>query len=321
MTETPASLISHTVAASHWSDADELAAAVRDRLPDVDLRVARTPAQTDRWIGGAEVLLTSRLDPATLDGADDLRWVQAMSAGVEFYPLDRLRSAGVVLTNASGVHAEPIAEQVLGTMLAFERRLHRACRQQADRTWDWFRGGEILGGTLAIVGVGAIGSRVAELGQAFEMTVLGVKRDLSTIPSPVDEAVPPTDLHDVLARGDYVVVACPLTEETRGMIAETELAVMPSSAVLINVARGPIVDEDDLVYALKQRRIRGAGLDVFDTEPLPEDSPLWGLPNAIITPHMAGSSPQKAGRAADLFAANYRAFREGDLDALRNRVL
>ena len=321
MTRHPSTVLLHTAATSHWVDADALAAAVTDRIPDLDLRVARTPAESLALAEDAEVALAAWLPSAVFDAAEELRWVQALSAGVDFYDHGALGEAGVLLTSAAGVHAEPIAEQVLGYLLLFERDILRGIHQQFEGRWLRYEGGELRGKTVGIVGVGSIGTRVAELATAFGMSVVGTKRDPSTAPDVLDEVWDPDGLHDLLERSDYVVVACPLTDETRGLLGRTELGIMGEEAVLVNVARGPIVDEDALVEALQQRVIHGAALDVFDAEPLPADSPLWGLPNCVVTPHMSGSTPHKERRLADLFARNLEAFRDGDVSGMENRVV
>jgi phosphoglycerate dehydrogenase-like enzyme len=321
MTRQPATVLLHTAVNSHWVDADALEAAVVDRLPDLDLRVARTPADSRELVGNAEVSIAASLPAEVLAAAEELRWVQALSAGVDFYDHDALRERGVLLTSAAGVHAEPMAEQTLGYLLLFEREILRGVRQQETGRWLRYEGGELRGKTLGIVGVGAVGSRVAELAEVLGMTVLGTKCDPSTVPDAVDEVWAPDGLHELLVRADYVVVACPLTDETRGLIGREELGIKDDEGVLVNVARGPIVDEGALVEALQKGVVRGAALDVFETEPLPPDSPLWDLPNAVLTPHMAGSTPHKEHRLADLFATNLEAFHDGDADAMANRVV
>jgi phosphoglycerate dehydrogenase-like enzyme len=313
-------LLSHTVFASPPQDGDAIREEIGERLPDADLRVAHTPPESRERIATADVVVTASLSTDLLDRAESLQWVQAVSSGVDAYPRDRLREAGVVLTNAAGIHGEPIAEQVLGYLLTFERRLHRARDRQSRRTWQRYEVGELRGKTLGLVGVGAVGTRLAEIVQPFDVEVLGVKRHPETVPPVVDEVVGPDRLYDVLTRVDYLVVACPLTAETRGMLGHDELGALPSSAVLVNIARGEIVDQAALVAQLRSRGIRGAALDVAEEEPLPADSPLWDLPNAVVTPHVAGASPREAERLADLFAENYAAFVD-DPDAMPSRVL
>lgn len=321
MTRHLETVLVHTVASSRWIDVEALAAAVRAELPELDLRVARTPAESLEMVADAEVALTASLPGEVLAAGSELRWVQALSAGVDFYDQEALREAGVLLTSAAGVHAEPIAEQVLGYLLVFERGILQGVRQQEAGRWMRYEGGELRGKTVGIVGVGSVGTRIAELTKALGMTVLGTKRDPSTAPDAVDEVYGPDGLHEVLVRADYAVVACPLTEETRGLLGRDEFGVMDETAVLVNIARGPVVEEDALVEALQQGIVRGAALDVFEAEPLGPDSPLWNLPNVVLTPHMAGSTPHKERRMAQLFASNYEAFRDGEADAMENRVL
>ena len=311
MSTAPETLMLHTVSNSRWTDATALRAAIEDRLPDLSLRVARTPDESRERVESAEVVVTTSLPDDVLGRAEDLRWVQALSSGVDFFDFETLRERDVALTNVAGVHAEPIAEQVLGYLLAFERGIVEGMRNQHRGVWERYEGGELRGKTLDIVGLGAVGTRTAELSRAFGMTVLATKRDPSTAPDVVDDVYGPDGLHKALIESDYVVVACPLTADTRDLIGREELGCMKESAVLVNVARGPIVDEAALTEGLQQRVIRGAALDVFEHEPLAKDSPLWDLSNIVLTPHMAGSSPAKTSRTADVFAENYAAYRDG----------
>ncbi|MFT4880687.1 MAG: phosphoglycerate dehydrogenase-like enzyme [Natronomonas sp.] len=317
----PTVLVSHTVDAGYWSDIEALRAAVETRVPGVDLRVAHTPPETRELAGEADALLATHVPTDLLEAAPNLRWVQALSSGVDFLDTEAIADHGVALTNAAGVHAEPIAEQVIGYLLTFERGIHTGIQQQQAGLWQRYSGGEVRGKTLGIVGIGAIGGRTAEYAQAFGMTVVGTKRDPDTAPKPVDEVYAPGGLFEVLRRSEYVLLSCPLTPETRGLVGREKLGAMRGDAVLVNVARGAVVDEDALVYALQQGGIRGAALDVFEAEPLPPESVLWDLPNVVVTPHMAGSTPEKFERVAGVFAENYRAFADGRLEELRNRVV
>ena len=321
MTDTPEVLLLHTIFASAPQDAGSIRAAFVDRLPDTAFNVARTPPESRKLIPTADIVVTTSLPTDLLDRADALQWVQAVSSGVDAYPLERLREANIALTNAAGIHGEPIAEQVLGYLLTFERCLHRARDQQFRRTWQRYEVGELRGKTLGVIGVGAVGTRLAEIVEPFDMEILGVTRNPEQAPTLFDEVVGPDQRFDILPRVDYLVVACPLTDETRGMLGHDELGAMQSSAVLVNIARGEVVDQAALEARLRSRALRGAALDVFEDEPLPADSSLWTLPNVIVTPHMAGTSPREAGRLADLFAENYAAFTRGDSDAMPTRVL
>jgi len=318
MTARPELLVTHYVP---QRTAAELVETLADALPEGVVRRATRPDETHELIADVEAVVTGDVTPEQLDAAGNLRWIHALSSGVDRYPLDAIESAGVALTNSAGVHAQPIAEHVLCLMLVFERGVNESVRQQARSVWERVEGGELRGKTVGVLGVGAIGTRLAEVCSALGMTVLGTKRDLDDAPDAVDELHPADDHHEVLARSNYVAVTCPLTEETRGLIGAEELRVMRRDAVLVNIGRGEIVDEDALARALQGGRIAGAGLDVFGTEPLPADSPLWDLSNVVVTPHMAGSTPHKVERWADIVAENYAALADGRIEELRNRVV
>lgn len=171
------------------------------------------------------------------------------------------------------------------------------------------------------MGVGSAGSRVAEYAKAFDMTVIGTKQDTSSVTDAVDDIYNPADLDAVLPRSDYLVVACPLTDETRELIGVNELDELPDDAVVVNIGRGAVLNQDALVTALEDGMIRAAGLDVFDPEPLPEDSPLWERDNVILTPHYAGGSPRTGERTAQLFARNYEKFLADESEEFENRVV
>jgi len=314
----PDVLIPHYVSKSAR---DGLSEGLADLLPDLDLSVAATPPETDDHLSHADAVLTGRFPAEKLDAAPELEWVQALTAGVDSFDREALADAGVALTSASGIHAEPIGEQVLAYLLTFERNVQKGMNQKHRGVWENYGGRELRDETVGILGLGAIGGRVAELASAFGTRVVGTKRDPESAPDAVDEAYGPDGLYDVLAQSDYVVVALPLTDETRGLLGEEELRTMDSSAVLVNVARGEIVDEEALTTALQQGHLRGAALDVFETEPLPAESPLWDLSNVVLTPHMAGATPHYYDRCANLFAENYERFVAGDLDAMENRIV
>jgi phosphoglycerate dehydrogenase-like enzyme len=313
MTEPPTVLVPHTVSPE---DASEFETAVGDRCEEL-VRTS-SPSETREALPGAEVLVTFR-PPAGVPGqAPELAWIQALSSGVNHYDHGALSEAGVALTNAAGVHAQPIAEQVLGSLLTFERGLDEAARNQRRGVWQRYEGGELGTRTVGILGLGAIGGRVAELLSAFGSTVLGTKRDLSSVPDGVEEVFGAEEYWPVLERADHVVIACPLTDETRGLVGSDELRLLPDDGVVVNVARGEVVDQDALVRTLQNGSIGGAALDVFEEEPLPPESPLWDLPNALVTPHVAGTTPEYVRRCAEIFADNYDRFLAGA--ELENRV-
>ncbi|QLG50158.1 D-2-hydroxyacid dehydrogenase [Natrinema halophilum] len=297
----------------------KLVATIRKRRPDIDLEhVDDADALLDA-VADADVLVTQRLPDDVLAAADDLEWVQALSAGADFYDYETLSDRSVALTTVSGIHAKPIAQQVLGYLLYFERRFDRAIVQQNRREWERYLAGELGDRTVGIVGVGAIGSKVADYCQAFDAHLIGTKRDPTDAPDCVDELYGPDGLESVLSESEYLVLACPLTDETRRLIDATALARLPDEAVVVNVARGEVVDQTALVDALEADALGGAALDVFEEEPLPEKSPLWDREDVLVTPHMAGSTPHYWERCADVFGRNYDRFRAGE--ALENRVL
>jgi len=248
-----------------------------------------------------------------------LRWVQAWGAGVDKLPLAAFKRRGIWLTNAKGVHPYPISESVFAMILAFTRQLHLAVRNQSERRWGAFASmEEAHGKTIGILGVGAIGREVAHIARAFGMTVLGVRRSGEPDPS-VDRMETLDGLDAVLAESDFVVNCLPLTPETHRLIDEGRLARMKPSAFYINIGRGATTDTDALVDALRSGKIAGAGLDVFEREPLPDDHPLWEMDNVIITPHNAGATTQYRQRTVELFAANLNAYAGGEAPPI-NRV-
>ena len=247
---------------------------------------------------------------AALMNGRSLRWVQSGSAGVEKPAFYDLLKRGVRLTNAAGVHAEPIAQYVVMQMLNRIKRTRAHLELQAAHRWESIGGGELTGLTLGIVGFGGIGRAVARLGKAFGMRVVASKRTLVEDPA-LDRLYLPQELGALLAESDFVVLAAPLNEQTRGMIDEAALEQMKPKALLINVARGGLVDEEALIDALRRERIGGAVLDVTAVEPLPETSPLWDLPSCVITPHDSGFSPLSLQRTLGLFLDNLDRLRRG----------
>ncbi len=273
-----------------------------------------------------EVLFTSPVIPADItERAPELRWVQLTSAGVDWLLDGRLAQSGITITTASGIHSVPIGEYVMAVMLAFAKGLPGAMRAQGERTWRPYLADELHGKTAGIIGLGAIGGYVAKLAKANGMRVMAVRRSAERRStgdeagfSDVDELLPPSDLPYLLSEADYVVIAVPLTSESRGLIGERELRTMKPTARIINIARGAIIEEATLVRALKEGWIAGAALDVFEKEPLPPESELWGMENVILTPHISGGTPVYMERAVALFCDNLRRYLEGE--PLRNAV-
>ncbi|QCS44944.1 D-2-hydroxyacid dehydrogenase [Natrinema versiforme] len=311
-------LVLHQV--PHQGSPSDVASAISDRIESIEIETANDYNDALDRISRADIVVSRRLDSTLLESAEKLRWVQALSAGVGSYDLDQLQREDIVLTNASGVHSVPIAEQVLGYMLTFERNLHEGIRRQNAREWRHYRAGELRGKTVGIIGLGEIGQEIARVTDALGMTAIGTKRTPEEL-SHVREVYGPDETLTVVGKADYVVIACPLTAETEGLIDGRALDSMKPDAVLVNVGRGKVVDEDALLYALRKGQIGGAALDVQAEEPLPTDSPLWNLSNVIITPHMAGATPHYWDRCAEIFAENYDRFTADKWEEMRNRIV
>jgi phosphoglycerate dehydrogenase-like enzyme len=272
-----------------------------------------------------------KMTPALLSHAQQLAWVQSPTASLEHYLFPELIEHPCALSNMRGLFSDVIAEHVLGVIVCFARHLHSYIRRQMERRWEAV-GGEagrsdfvtgpglassidlnhlhLADATLGIVGAGEIGSEVARRGNAFGMKVLAIDPSVSSVAG-VCDVWQPSRLSDLLAASDFVVIAAPHTPETFKLFRRLQFVQMKRTAYLINVGRGVIVDLADLTQALAEGLIAGAGLDVFEVEPLPEDHPLWLMPNVIITPHVAGTSPRIAERHTQVLLENVRRFSAG----------
>jgi phosphoglycerate dehydrogenase-like enzyme len=294
---------------------------IRDIMPGYDVRVTQDQDEIASMRDEVEVLAGWPAREVLVSGAR-LRWFQQWSAGSDWlrrYPEAAQRS--FLVTNASGVHPIQIAEHVFSLMLAFVRKLPDAIRQQLEHNWEPPAGetlAELYQGTLLVVGLGAIGERIARVGNALGMRVYGTRRTVAEPPPWVDAVYTADRLREILPAADFVALAAPLTNETFHMIGERELRAMKRTAFLVNIGRGKLIDEAALVRALEEGWIAGAGLDVFETEPLPPESPLWGMGNVIITPHYAGASPRYNERAMLIFLDNLQRYLDGK--PLRNLV-
>ena len=271
---------------------------------------------------GADVLFVwhfrSEAVAAAWSAADSLRWVHAASAGVDRLLFDDLLNSEVTLTNSRGIFDRPMAEYVLGTVLSFAKDLHNSVRLQDSKQWQHRETERIEDKRALVVGTGPIGRAIARQLSAAGMLVTGSGR-IARDDDPDFGHVHATDeLAGVLDEFDYVVLAAPLTEQTRGLIDATTLAAFRPTARLINVGRGELVVQEDLVEALVAERLAGAALDVFDTEPLPDTSPLWEMPNVLISPHMSGDTVGWTDELVELFCTNLRSYLDGQ--SLRNVV-
>jgi phosphoglycerate dehydrogenase-like enzyme len=247
----------------------------------------------------------------------EVRWFHTFSAGVDHPAFGALLERGAILTNSAGSSSEPIAQYILGMMLRVSKGMDAWSEAQRERRWLPHQAGELTGRTVGIVGLGHIGSEVARLAMAFNMRVIGCRRRTGR-PRYVDQLVSPQRLHDLLAASDFVVLTVPLTASTERLIDAGALSAMRRDAWLINVSRGHVIDEASLLRALQDGTIAGACLDVFEEEPLPDDSTLWSLPNAIVTPHNSGRSPLNFDRATEIFVDNLA--RYARKRPLRNRI-
>ena len=252
-----------------------------------------------------------------LDATPNLRWYHTVSAGVENMPFPELAKRGIVLTNNSGSYDIQIAEHLMAFVFAASRQLHRYRDRQIAREWKDEEQQELRDATIVVYGMGSIGGEIARLASAVGMRVIGVRRRATPQPG-VSRVVPPERLSDVVGEADYLAIAAPLTAETKGAISRDVIARMKPTAWLLNIARGAIVDETALIDALREKRIAGAGLDVFVTEPLPPESPFWTLENVVMTPHRSGDSPRVEERTLALFGENLRRYKAGE--PLLNRV-
>lgn len=245
-----------------------------------------------------------------------VKWLHSMSAGVDHPFFGLLRERGVRVTTSSGAHAQPIAHTVLLYVLALSRGLPAWLDAQQRRAWERHELEDLPEKTLGVIGLGPIGTEVARLGRALGMRVIGLRR--TPRGDEPCETWPMERLDHLLPLVDYLVIACPLTDETRQLIDARALARLPAGACLVNIARGQIVDEPALIRALETGALRGAALDVFEEEPLPPNSPLWTMPNVIVTPHNSGAAPGNAARATEIFLDNLQRYCLGD--PLRNEV-
>jgi phosphoglycerate dehydrogenase-like enzyme len=297
--------------------AAEFEALLAGHVDGVELVTGFDEATLDRHLPDAEAVLAFRLPLEALGRGRRLRWIQLTSAGADQLLPARAQLGGVVVTNTRGIHADAMADYALGAMVMLRWDFPRMLRDQADRVWDQRLAVPLAGATVGVVGLGAIGGEIARRARAFGMHVIGVKRTAGG-DEPGVEVVTAGRLREVLPRCDFVVLVVPMTPATHHLIGEAELRAMRPTACLVNIARGAVVDEAALVRALREGWIAGAALDVFDEEPLPADHPLWGVPNVIVTPHVAGEPADYARRVAEVFLDNLRRWQRRE--PLRNVV-
>jgi phosphoglycerate dehydrogenase-like enzyme len=323
-------LLSHSVASASGA---EIERRCRDRGEQIE--VIGLPEDPD---GRLPVEVCARLDAAffspdvnprysrqffsAVRKAPKLEWLHVYNVGVDHPIYTEMLERGVRVTTSAGTTAVPIAQTAICGLLMLARNLPRWLAAQRERKWEPMRGTDVPrdldGQTAVIFGLGNIGREIARLAKALGLTVIGVRRSPLTAEDPVDELYPPERLAELLPRADWLIIAAPLTPQTQGLLTAELMAKLPPEARLINIARGEIVDERALAEALGNGRLAGAYLDVFEKEPLPEDSPLWDMPNVVVSPHNSGAASGNDRRVYDIFLENLDRWQRGA--ALLNEV-
>jgi len=316
-------LVSHRLHAERGADL-----AVRARQFDIELELVVLPADPESRLEAAEcaridlAFFSSDVIPqhgrqffSTVRKAPALKWLHVFNAGVDHPIFSEMLERGARLSTSAGTTAVPIAQTAIAGLLMLARNVPRWIRAQHEHRWDPMRVPNVprdLAGQIVLVyGLGSIGREIARLAQALGLKVIGIRRSPPQPGDPVDELHPPQQLATLLRRTDWLVLAAPLTADTRGLINAKMLAHLPAGAHIINVARGEIIDETALVAALRDGRLGGAYLDVFEKEPLPADSPLWTLPNVLVSPHNSAAALGNDDRVYEMFLANLECWHRG----------
>jgi phosphoglycerate dehydrogenase-like enzyme len=278
----------------------------------VDVRFATVPGDPTA-VRDTEVIACGNVPADVLAAAAKLKWISFWASGLDGRLSPEMKARNLLVTNAAGIHGPNIAEHIIGYMLIFTRRFATYARAQQAHQWVHHEepSEELTDQTLGIVGLGATGRELAVRARSFGMQLLATKRDVGTGGDVVDELFTPSQVATLVSRADHVAITAPYTKETHRLFDEKLLALMKPTAYLYNTSRGTIIDEAALIAALRGGRLRGAGLDVFEKEPLPPDSPLWDMPNVIVTPHASGFTPYYFPRAAELFADNLERYLDG----------
>jgi phosphoglycerate dehydrogenase-like enzyme len=297
---------------------EEMAVSLARRFPDVAFHLVPFHNEKIDYLVEADILYSYTITPQLLAGAPKLKWFHSVVTGPDTYTFPELIGRKIKVTSPRGVYSIPMAETILGLMLSLTRKIRDSVLLQSVRQWssaDIYDSlpvaGELFGSTAVIVGLGGIGSELAKRCKSLGMKVVGIVPTEREKPSFADEMMLTGSLSGAISRADYLVLACPLTKKTKGIIGRNEIRKMKKTAYLINVARGELIDEKALADALKSQTIGGAACDVFSTEPLPPDHPFYSVPNMIVMPHVSGWSSRFWERAVERFAFNLELFLKG----------
>ena len=301
------------------ADPTEPVLAMLESLPDTTIVAAGSSLEAfERTAAEASVIFSWSISGSLLEQvfamAPRVRWIHSRSAGLDGVLFPALVESPVPLTNSRGVFSESLGEFVVGAAIFFAKDFRRMVHSQEAGVWDQFDVQPVAGATMGIVGYGHIGNAIARRARALDMRVLALRKrpDQSANDPLVEEVFPPERMLEMLARCDYIVASAPLTAETRGIIGESELRAMKKTAVVMNVGRGPVIDERALVRALEEGWIQGAALDVFDTEPLPDGHPFYRLKNVLLSPHCADHTPDWLAEAMRFFLLQFERFHKGE---------
>ncbi|MFQ6081817.1 MAG: D-2-hydroxyacid dehydrogenase [Candidatus Aminicenantia bacterium] len=319
-------LVIHTPAKhSIWRFPEEKAENLKKKFPEIEIHLRYEQKLEPSLIGKCQILVTGKINSEDFRKAKELKWIHSPFTGIGNFLFPELVNSRVLLTNSRGVNSPSVVEHIFGLMFAFSRYLYLSWKYQSQKLWAqeiiWNQKPlprELSGRTIGIIGLGEIGQKLAERAKAFEMKVMGIRKNIEVKIPEVDLILPLSRLDFLLGNSDYVVLTLPRTKETEGLIDYERLKKMKREAILINVSRGKIIKEKDLVKALKEKLILGAGLDVFENEPLLKESELYSLPNVIITPHVAGVSPHFWDNVYQLLCDNLNLYLKGL--PLKNRV-
>lgn len=297
---------------------EEIRESLIKKYDDVTFRFFENIEEADSSLEEAEILITfgEDLTEQTIDRMKCLKWIMVISAGLDLMPFEAIDQKGILVTNAKGIHASPMAEYTIAMMLQVSRKTKQLIEHEKKGVWDRsVKMDELNGRTLGILGTGAIGTQIAKYAKVFNMKTIGLNRSGRAVDH-FDETVNDERIEELLTKSDYIVSVLPSTKDTDGMINKQLFDQMKQDAIFINIGRGKSVNEADLIETLQEGKLAHAVLDVFVQEPLPKDHPFWKMENVTVTPHLSGISPQYFPRAIEIFEKNLITYQTGGLDYL-----